>query len=137
MWEERELQKLPRDRKQVPVLPTEISSEKSVKSINKYNAIVSEAFTNNVMVRCPNCFRTFLEDRIEIHLRSCTSENPHKIAPSIAKIEESKLSEDPIKTYSQKSEPKTPNSTSKTKTAAPSAYEKSFSRPRALLCHIW
>jgi len=27
---------------------------------------------------CPNCTRTFFEDRLKIHLRSCTSNRPAK-----------------------------------------------------------
>lgn len=30
------------------------------------------------MARCPNCSRTFLEDRLAVHLKSCSSANPHK-----------------------------------------------------------
>mmetsp|Transcript_17769 Transcript_17769/g.17740 ORF Transcript_17769/g.17740 Transcript_17769/m.17740 type:complete len:186 (+) Transcript_17769:249-806(+) len=35
------------------------------------------------MVQCPNCARKFLEDRLVIHLRSCTAENPCKPVRSI------------------------------------------------------
>lgn len=30
------------------------------------------------MKHCPNCGRTFLEDRLPVHLRSCKPDNPHK-----------------------------------------------------------
>lgn len=127
MWEERESKKPAKERKPVPISPIDVPLSCSMKNINDHNTLVSEAFTNNVMVRCPNCFRTFLEDRIEVHLRSCTIETPHKIAPSIAATEESAKSQ--IKTY-------TPNGLSST--AKPkSLYDKTFTRPKAVLCHIW
>ena len=37
-----------------------------------------ETFEKQVMKQCPHCQRTFLEDRLAIHLRSCTAERPHK-----------------------------------------------------------
>lgn len=40
------------------------------------------------MVKCPNCFRNFLDDRIQVHLKSCTSEKPHKMVSSIVKQSE-------------------------------------------------
>lgn len=36
------------------------------------------AYTSKSMVQCPNCARKFLEDRLHVHLRSCTAENPCK-----------------------------------------------------------
>ena len=91
-----------------------------------HNEKVSEAFTQNVMQRCPNCFRTFLEDRIEIHLKSCTSENPHKIASSIVKSSEGQ----DVKTFVQKSNLKVYESPDIKE-------EKMISRPKSVMCHIW
>ena len=81
------------------------------------------------MVRCPNCFRTFLEDRIEIHLKSCTSENPHKIASSVAKSSEGQ----DIKTYVQKANLKVYESPE----AKEAKEEKIIAKPKTMMCHIW
>ena len=34
------------------------------------------------MESCPNCGRTFLPERIAIHLKSCRPDNPHKSVTS-------------------------------------------------------
>ena len=78
------------------------------------------------MVRCPNCFRTFLEDRIEIHLKSCTSDNPHKMASSVAKSSEGQ----DIKTYVQKANLKVYE-------APETKEEKIIAKPKTVMCHIW
>lgn len=36
-----------------------------------YNAAQFEAFNETALAPCPNCARTFLADRLQIHLRSC------------------------------------------------------------------
>ena len=104
-------------------MPKDLPLGTTHKELDKRNEIVNEAFTNNVMMQCPNCFRTFLEDRIEIHLRSCTSENPHKPASGVSPTRE-------VRQYTAKpvEEKKSPQ--------APS-YEQTFSRPKSLMCHIW
>mmetsp|Transcript_17770 Transcript_17770/g.17741 ORF Transcript_17770/g.17741 Transcript_17770/m.17741 type:complete len:338 (+) Transcript_17770:202-1215(+) len=43
------------------------------------------------MVQCPNCARKFLEDRLVVHLRSCTSENPCKPVRPITPVKEEPL----------------------------------------------
>jgi hypothetical protein len=125
MWEEREMRKPPSQRKPLPQPPQDLPLSATRKAIDEHNALVYESFNQNVMVRCPNCFRTFLEDRIEVHLKSCTSENPHKIAPSAAKIPEII---EKVKTYAPIA-PKSP--------VARSGYDKMNMKPRALMCHIW
>ena len=97
-----------------------------MKNLNAHNERVYESFNQNVMVRCPNCFRTFLEDRIEIHLKSCTSDNPHKVAPSVSKSSEGQ----DIKTYVQ-------NSNLKVYKTEEEKVEKNIVRPKAVMCHIW
>jgi uncharacterized UBP type Zn finger protein len=97
-----------------------------MKNLNAHNEKVYESFNNNVMVRCPNCFRAFLEDRIEIHLKSCTKENPHKMASSVAKSSEGQ----DIKTYVQKSNMKVYEIPEEKE-------EKMIVRPKTVMCHIW
>lgn len=100
-----------------------------MKNIESHNNIVSESFNNQVMARCPHCLRTFLEDRIEIHLRSCTADNPHKPSAAVGKSLEGR----DIKTYTKQVELKTyqpadPNQELINKLAC---------KPKTLMCHIW
>lgn len=36
---------------------------------------------NESLIRCPNCNRTFLEDRLKIHNKVCSPEKPFKPLP--------------------------------------------------------
>ena len=79
------------------------------------------------MVQCPNCLRTFLEDRIEVHLRSCTSENPHKAVTGASRNPEVRQHQAKPPTEEKKSSksPQLPN------------HEANLIRPKTLMCHIW
>jgi len=39
---------------------------------------VDPEFEHQVLSSCPHCERTFLPDRLEIHLRSCKADKPLK-----------------------------------------------------------
>ena len=82
LWEEREARKPIGERKPVPTAPVEIPVGKSMRNIDEHNAIVYEAYNTHVLVECPNCTRTFADDRLNVHLRSCTQDNPHRPPPS-------------------------------------------------------
>lgn len=62
-----------------------MSAAKSGKAVNKtemmlkYNENAFENFDKQAMVACPNCQRTFLADRLEIHARSCKAGKPLKM----------------------------------------------------------
>ena len=109
-------------------MPKDLPLGTTHKDLDKRNEIVNDAFTNNVMIECPNCSRTFLEDRIEVHLKSCTSENPHRPPP----LNPSKSPT--IKKY--KTIDKPPNPISKSENTK-DAFLKAFSKPKAVMCHIW
>ena len=81
MWEEREAKKPLRERKPVPSAPVEIPLGTSGRNIDAQNALAYEAYNENVLVPCPNCTRTFAEDRLVVHLRSCTNKKPSKPPP--------------------------------------------------------
>ena len=83
------------------------------------------------MQQCPNCYRTFLEDRLQIHLKSCTPEKPHK-PPSSIQTPTFKQPEQPV----QSSELKDRDSPI-VKSARTIIQEKAFVRPKTLMCHIW
>ena len=132
LWEEKELKKPPAERKAIPVAPENLPQGTTVKDITKHNDIVNDYFNNNVMVQCPNCCRTFFEDRIEIHLRSCTSENPHKPPPGVKAGVLKEISEEEPQEYSKpRPEPKVYHKTEG------NLNQKIISRPRALMCFIW
>ena len=74
LWEEREKLKPKHIRKPLPSAPV----LKPSLSIESHNQIVAKAFEDKVMKPCPYCKRTFLEDRLDVHLRSCNEKNPAK-----------------------------------------------------------
>jgi uncharacterized OB-fold protein len=39
--------------------------------MEEYNNAAAKSFNENGMDKCPNCGRTFLPDRLIVHLRSC------------------------------------------------------------------
>ena len=126
MWEDRELNKSPRERKPVPVAPKDLPVGTSFQEIEKHNAVVSDSYNKNVMVQCLNCLRTFVEDRLPVHLKSCTSENPHTKTPH-ATVNEN------LSTAVSMKVPKDSREATKTQSGK---VEKSL-RPKALMCHIW
>ena len=140
MWEDRELNKSPRERKPVPVAPKDLPVGTSFQEIEKHNAIVSDSYNKNVMVQCPNCLRTFIEDRLQVHLKSCTSENPHKKPPNAAIIESlstavsMKIPRDSVEVMKNQTV-----KIEKGSTPAKVGYKNpvTFLRPKAIMCHIW
>lgn len=77
-WEDAEMLKPRRERRPVPRPPSDAPTGMTRAEMDQRNAAAMAAFETQAMKKCPNCGRTFLEDRLPIHLRSCTSENPHK-----------------------------------------------------------
>eukprot|EP01083_Nonionella_stella_P133853 407059_1 len=74
LWIKREKGKPKSERRPLPKKP--VVDERSfdtaaTDSIEQFNVAVQEHFETNMMEECPNCSRTFLEGRLEIHLRSC------------------------------------------------------------------
>ena len=50
----------------------------SVNEIESYNNEAFKEYNEVALVPCPHCARTFLPDRLEIHLRSCAKGGPAK-----------------------------------------------------------
>jgi hypothetical protein len=48
------------------------------KKMEAYNEEAFNKWDVEALLPCPHCARTFLPDRLEIHLRSCTKEKPLK-----------------------------------------------------------
>ena len=45
-----------------------------MKDIEKYNEVAYDKWDTEALRACPNCSRTFLPERLEIHLRSCKAD---------------------------------------------------------------
>lgn len=85
LWIAREAEKDPRERKKLPEDPalklgialdgsTEgLPSAKDLEEINKLSTV---AFNTEALDTCAYCGRTFLPEKLLIHNKSCTSENP-------------------------------------------------------------
>ena len=77
---QREAKKPKRERKPLPKEPTNISDYENAtpRQVEAARVAASRSFNDNVLERCPNCSRTFLPDRLVVHLRSCTKISPAK-----------------------------------------------------------
>jgi hypothetical protein len=51
----------------------------SADECNQFNNFAENLFKEFSMSKCPNCGRRFLQDRLEVHLRSCKGESPQKV----------------------------------------------------------
>eukprot|EP00938_MAST-03A_sp_MAST-3A-sp1_P004977 g4977.t1 len=77
---QREAKKPKQERKPLPKEPTNISDYENAtpRQVEAARVAASRSFNDNVLERCPNCSRTFLPDRLVVHLRSCTKISPAK-----------------------------------------------------------
>ena len=57
-----------------------------------YNENAFKNFDEQALVQCPNCARTFLADRLQIHLKSCKAGKPLKMRAGLEPKEEKELS---------------------------------------------
>lgn len=84
LWIARESVKPIKERKPLPEDPflklqSEPNSESySEEELQKINAIAAQSYNNESLVGCSYCGRTFLPEKLLIHNRSCTAENPAK-----------------------------------------------------------
>ena len=85
-WEQEESKKPPKERRPLPEPPKNfdeiIVGAKSMTS-NQLEEFRNEAFNEyntKGLVKCDNCGRTFLPDRLEIHLRSCNKAHAKTLA---------------------------------------------------------
>ena len=89
LFEARENKKPPGERKATPQEPASLSSLMqnvqaeegglagiSNRLLHELNQAANTSFSENGMVACENCGRTFLEEKLEIHQRSCRATSP-------------------------------------------------------------
>jgi len=71
-WEAEQASKPVHERKRIPLPPESFPNVLAGdKNIEAYNEEASQSYKKNVLESCPNCGRTFLPDRLAVHLRSC------------------------------------------------------------------
>ncbi|KAF0730591.1 hypothetical protein LEN26_015524 [Aphanomyces euteiches] len=84
LWIAQEEKKPLKERKPVPEPPTVLNdSDKSSydltpEELEAQNRAAAQAFEQKVMEKCQFCGRTFNPERLAIHNRSCTADNPAK-----------------------------------------------------------
>jgi len=69
LWNERQAKEPPSKRKPCPQMPKRYDK-------NKQNEVAMDIFNKHAMSACKYCGRTFYEDRLAVHIRSC--ERHHK-----------------------------------------------------------
>eukprot|EP00471_Norrisiella_sphaerica_P007969 CAMPEP_0184496586 /NCGR_PEP_ID=MMETSP0113_2-20130426/34327_1 /TAXON_ID=91329 /ORGANISM="Norrisiella sphaerica, Strain BC52" /LENGTH=589 /DNA_ID=CAMNT_0026883267 /DNA_START=435 /DNA_END=2203 /DNA_ORIENTATION=+ len=83
IWKQRELRKAPADRKPVPQPPEGWSMEQKEPDqwdkLERLNQMASDSHNSFGLSPCPHCARTFNEDSLKIHLRSC---RPGNVTPN-------------------------------------------------------
>ena len=98
LWIAREAQKDPKDRKKLPEDPAlRLATKDSEVSVNQVespqkldleelNKAASEAFNTVSLDTCAFCGRSFLPEKLLIHNRSCTADNPaRKVSDGVRK----------------------------------------------------
>jgi protein-arginine kinase activator protein McsA len=86
MFEKWESKKPPKERRKCPEDPMKgFHSNMSMKQLDALNAASHQTWTEQALVRCVNCNRTFLPEKLPIHQRSCTAANPaRKVDDSVS-----------------------------------------------------
>ena len=74
-WEEQEELKPVKERRPVPEEPDKfedvLTGKMKALDLEEYNNEAFKAYNEKALVPCKNCGRTFLPDRLEVHLKSC------------------------------------------------------------------
>jgi hypothetical protein len=58
------------------IICRDYSGKITSKELDALNAALQEIWTTETLLRCQNCNRTFLPEKLKIHNRSCTAANP-------------------------------------------------------------
>ena len=112
-WEIAEAKKPKHLRRPLPQEPQNFdeivtkADKMSMNQLQNFNNAAFNDYNEKALVKCPNCPRTFLPDRLEIHLRSCRG--PGMQAASASPVPHSKRLTSP----------------------------KPVARPKTLICYLW
>ena len=93
--------------------------------MEEYNNAAAKSFNENGMDACPNCARTFLPDRLIVHLRSC-----NKAHGKVDKVP------DPKKGGGGMGGGSMSNSKSSGAIGSPSKGPAFITRPKTIVCYI-
>ena len=85
-WEQEQMQKPRHERKPCPQPPKNfddmIAGRVSQTDMDSYNNDAFKNYNEKALDACPNCGRTFLPDRLQVHLRSCNKAHGKSPEPS-------------------------------------------------------
>lgn len=74
-WELEESKKPKGERRPVPSAPQNfddmVTGKVSSENMESYNQEANKSYNEKALMPCPNCGRTFLPDRLDVHLKSC------------------------------------------------------------------
>lgn len=74
-WEDEESKKPKGQRRPCPEAPKNfdelLTGNKTQGALDDYNDAAYKEYNDKALMACPNCARTFLPDRLDVHLRSC------------------------------------------------------------------
>ena len=82
-----------------------------------------------VMSHCPNCYRTFFQDKLDAHIKSCKPNNVQRLNQNPARSFQNIVNKD-LKSIE-------PSKSKQSPTLSPIPIEKFKVRPKAIMCHIW
>lgn len=74
LFEKREMTKPPKERRKCPTDPT-MTFKGNMNDLDAVNAASQQAWTGT-LAKCLFCGRSFLPEKIHIHNKSCTADNP-------------------------------------------------------------
>jgi len=121
-WQAAEALKPARERRPVPKKP---ELEEGLTQ-EQANDAISRHWNDEVLAPCPNCGRTFLPDRLEVHLRSCRPKSPAGTRRQPSRGTSTRSPTDNASTMS----PRLADS------LASKTLPKAFPRPKTVVCHI-
>lgn len=75
IFEQREAQKPPKERRSCPRDPFSSIGSRGFTSLEEENDMIQQQWKSN-LAQCANCGRSFLPEKLSIHQRSCTPSNP-------------------------------------------------------------
>jgi hypothetical protein len=108
-----------------------IAGKVSQSDMEAYNNDSLKTYNDKALDACPNCGRTFLPDRLVVHLRSCNKthgkESPPETSPNKSGFSG--------KGGSLGGGGRGSNSMNSSSTM--SSPSKSFAKPKSIVCYIW
>jgi len=135
-WEVEQSKKPKKERKPCPEAPKnfdDIATGKvDAKKLDSYNNEAFNDWNEKVLEPCPNCARTFLPDRLEVHLRSCKGPGGASKESKSPPPKKGKALEGGMSTL----QPPKPGAIDSNAGALASP-NRTFKKPKSVVCYIW